>query len=65
MRFLDYNGSGGLDPQDVTTGIVVEKATCEDGLDGSPAGKPPEANAGCATMTSFIVLPILAILIAL
>lgn len=65
MRFLDYNGSGGLDPQDVTTSVVVEKATREDGLDGSPVGKPLEANAGCSTMAPFIVLPILAILIAL
>jgi len=68
-EFLEYgsdiNGSGGLDPRDVTTGIAVKKAAREDGLDGSPTGKPLEANAGCATMAPFIVLPILAILIAL
>ena len=65
MRFLDHNGSGGLDPQDIATSIVVEKTTREDGPDDSPARKPLETNAGCATMASFIILPILARLIAL
>lgn len=26
MRFLDYNGSGGLDSQDIATSIAVESS---------------------------------------
>ena len=65
MRFLDYNGNGGLDPQDIATSIVVEEATREEDLYDRPKGKPLEANAGCATMAAFIILPLLVILIAL
>ena len=65
MRFLDYNGSGGLDPQDIVTSVAIEEATRKD---NEPRMQPPkklENNAGCATMAAFIALPLLIILFAL
>lgn len=63
MRFLDYNGSGGLDPQDIATSMAVEEAAGKD--EGADSPKPLENNAGCATMAAFIALPLLLALIAL
>ena len=36
MRFLDYNGNGGLDPQDIATSVAVGEARREE-------AKPEEA----------------------
>lgn len=30
MRFLDYNGNGGLDPQDIATSVAVGEARREE-----------------------------------
>ena len=65
MRFLDYNGSGGLDPRDIATSVAVEETTGEEKADNTRPPNPLESNAGCATMAAFMALPILAILIAL
>ena len=65
MRFIDYNGSGGLDPQDIATSVAVEETTGEEKADGTRSPNPLESNAGCATMAAFIVIPILSILFAL
>ena len=65
MRFIDYNGSGGLDPQDIATSVAVDEAAREGEKDKSHDTKPLENNAGCATMAAFIALPFLIILIAL
>ena len=64
MRFLDYNGSGGLDSQDIATSIAVESAR-DDEEDDAAARKALESNAGCATMATFMALTILIITQAL
>lgn len=66
MRFLDYNGNGGLDSQDIATSVVVEEAARVDEKD-SDYSKPRQldSNAGCATMAAFIVLSLLVAFIAL
>lgn len=64
MRFLDYNGSGGLDSQDIATSIAVESAR-DDEEDDAATHKALESNAGCATMAAFIALTILIIALAL
>lgn len=64
MRFLDYNGSGGLDSQDIATS-VVEEAAREEKADAAHSPNPLESNAGCATTLAFMALPILAMLLAL
>ncbi|MBQ3301634.1 MAG: hypothetical protein IJH04_05780 [Eggerthellaceae bacterium] len=64
MRFLDYNGSGGLDSQDIATSIAVESAR-DDEEDDAAARKALESNAGCATMAAFMALTILIITQAL
>lgn len=65
MRFIDYNGSGGLDPQDIATSIAVEEATREDEPAEKSTPRQLSSNVGCATMAAFMTLPILAILFAL
>ena len=65
MRFIDYNGSGGLDPRDIATSIAVEEATREDELAEKSTPQQLSSNAGCATMAAFMALPILVILFAL
>ena len=63
MKFLDYNGNGGLDPQDIVTSVVIEETAPKAEEADSP--QRLENNAGCATMAAFIALPILIILLAL
>lgn len=63
MRFIDWNGDGGLDPQDIATSVVVEETTRK--AENNDTSKQLETNAGCATMAAFIALPLLIILIAL
>ena len=65
MRFIDYNGSGGLDPQDIATSIAVENAERDEGADRETQPKGSKANAGCATMAALMALPLLIILLAL
>ena len=67
MRFIDYNGSGGLDPQDIAVSVVVDEQNRDDGGEDGSAGKrkPLEANSGCATMIALVALPALIILSAL
>ena len=57
MRFIDYNGSGGLDPQDIATSVAVEEATREDAADEkeTPAQHLSQ-NAGCATMAALATI---------
>ena len=57
MRFVDWNGSGGLDLQDIATSVAVEEAARKADESGIP--KSHENNAGCATMAAFIALPVL------
>ena len=64
MGFLDYNGSGGLDSQDIATSIAVESAR-DDEEDDAATRKALESNAGCATMAAFMALTILIITLAL
>lgn len=64
MRFLDYNGSGGLDQRDIATSAAVEKTTHKETGDDARAPGPPEANAGCATTATFMALAIMTILLA-
>ena len=65
MRFIDYNGSGGLDSQDIATSVAVEEATRDDELAEKSTPQQLSNNAGCATIAAFMALPILAILLAL
>lgn len=65
MRFIDYNGSGGLDHQDIATSIAVEEATREDEPAEKSTPRQLSSNVGCATTAAFMALPILAILFAL
>ncbi len=65
MRFIDYNGSGGLDPQDIATSIAVEETARYDEPAEKSTPRQLSNNAGCATMAAFMALPILAILLAL
>lgn len=51
MRFLDYNGNGGLDLQDIATSVVVEEATRVDEQDFDSKPKQLDSNAGCVTDT--------------
>ena len=64
MRFFDYNGSGKLEPQDLTTSVVVDETGREKRSDYVHSPNPLESNAGCATMAAFIAIPILLILLA-
>ena len=65
MRFLDYDGSGGLDPQDIAASIAVEESARSDEKSDAATRKSLESNAGCATMAAIIALPILIMLLAL
>lgn len=65
MRFVDYNGTGRLDPQDIATSVAVEEARREENSSPKPEGTPLASNAGCATMAAFMAFPILIILLAL
>jgi len=65
MRFLDYNGTGGLDAQDLATSVIVEEAAREEEPTGKPTAQPLSGNAGCATMISGAVVIALIILLAL
>ena len=66
MRFIDYNGTGGLDHQDIATSISVESAAHGEGSERETPPKGAESNAGCATtMATLMVLPMLVLLIAL
>ena len=65
MRFIDYNGTGGLDSQDLITSVAVEEAALEDAPEERASPERLSSNAGCATMAALIALPILAIIVAL
>lgn len=77
MRFIDYNGSGGLDPKDIATSVAVETAKPPKEVDCKTDPKPPKeadrkadpkplkASAGCATMVALMLVPALLLLIAL
>lgn len=54
MRFLDYNGNGGLDPQDIATSLSVEEAgEQKDERHETHIGNGSfETNPGCAAMTA-------------
>ena len=63
MKFIDWNGDGGLDPQDIATSVVVEESTRK--AENNDTSKQLKTNAGCATLVAFITLPILILIIAL
>ena len=69
MRFLDYNGSGSLDPQDIATSVVVEESVRVDEQDPEPGPdyKPTQldSNAGCATMAALVAFTVLITLVVL
>ena len=65
MRFIDYNGSGGLDAQDLTPSIAVENAADSERPEHEAQQKGPETNVGCATIAAIVAIPILIILLAL
>ena len=65
MRFIDYNGSGGLDSQDIATSVAVDKATQDDPPAEELSPQELSGNAGCATAAILMALPVLAILLAL
>lgn len=50
MRFIDFNGSGGIDPQDIATSVAVEEAA--EHRDDSDEAGGLQANPGCAAMTA-------------
>ena len=52
MRFIDYDGSGGLDSRDIATSVAVDEATHEDRPRDEGEEAPVEARAGCATMAA-------------
>ncbi|MBR0406253.1 MAG: hypothetical protein IJI68_13790 [Eggerthellaceae bacterium] len=63
MRFLDYNGSNGLDPQDIATSVAAEETARKS--EEADSSKHLGSNAGCATMAAIIALPILIVSLAL
>ena len=66
MRFIDYNGSGNLDPRDIATGVAVEEPARNEEPDRADCGRTPgqlESNSGCATMTALMALPFLIVLL--
>lgn len=65
MRFIDYNGSGGIDPQDIATSVAVETATLDEESDQRPGLNAAESGAGCATAIACIALSLLFVIVAL
>lgn len=65
MRFIDYNGTGGIDPQDIATSVAIETATLDDEPDQKPGPNAAESGAGCATAIACIALPLLFVIVAL
>lgn len=65
MRFLDYNGNGGLDPQDIATSVVVERADERvDEQRETPDGSGNlQANPGCAAITTLAMAITIALII--
>ena len=59
MRFIDYNGTGGLDAQDLSTSVVVEKAVSDNEHEADTGQKLLASNAGCSTIAALIAIPIL------
>lgn len=65
MRFLDYNGTGGLDPQDITTSVATGNATEEESSRDDERSDGLQTNAGCATLAALMFAPALMLLLAL
>ena len=65
MRFLDYDGSGNLDPQDIAASIALEESARSDEMSVAATRKSLKSNAGCAAMAAVIALPILIVSLAL
>ena len=64
MRFMDWNGNGMIDSQDVATSVVVEESRRSDAPQEN-ASQPLNANAGGATMVALIAISIIAAVIVL
>ena len=52
MRFVDWNGSGGIDPQDIATSTAIDKATAKEDKPDAPEPRDLGASAGCAAMAA-------------
>ncbi|MBQ9002853.1 MAG: hypothetical protein IJ087_13460 [Eggerthellaceae bacterium] len=64
MPYIDWNGSGGLDPQDINTSVVME--VVDDESDDNPGGDESQGHhdhssaSGClSTMTSIVGVALL------
>lgn len=64
MRFLDWNGTGGIDAQDIATSVALDERD-SGGEEEAKREKPIEANSGCATMLAVMAIVVLAILLVL
>ena len=62
-RFIDWNGTGNIDSQDIATSVVLEEAARDDGDNGDVEGDGhmvSTGNAGCLTaVIPIILLPLL------
>ena len=65
MRFIDFNGTGGLDSQDIATSVVVDKTAGNSEHEADTGQKPLVGNAGCSTIAALIAIPILILISAL
>ena len=65
MKFIDFDGSGGIDSRDIATSVSVENAARSEESERDAPLKRAESNAGCATMAAHMALPILILLMAL
>ena len=64
MRFIDWNGNGGIDSQDIATNVIVEESRRDD-EHRENASQPLSSNAGCATMVALAAIMIIAAAIVL
>jgi hypothetical protein len=58
-NFIDWNGSGNLDPQDLVTGVAMDTVEQEEEHEQRASKTPPPGASGCMLNTfllAFIVL---------
>lgn len=51
MRFVDWNGTGGVDAQDIVTSVVLDETRPGDGDDGHPGAKSDSIENSTSTST--------------
>ena len=70
MRFIDWNGSGRLDPSDIATSVgidVAQKENEEDQREEPKQKKPVDSKsseAGCLTVIALIVISWLVLILS-